>query len=294
MEDVFRAQPQPADVLYCAAGGNHAENGFFVDISAAQLDRCMKNNYYAALFPTKALFDIWTRQDSSAAAAAAKDQPRRIRRVVFVSSAAAFVSLPGSVAYSRRLLSTLSPTPRPPSPLWAPPETSPNPLIQWSNMPHLTTTHKPLIAAKCALRSLADTLRLEALRYSCESATYSIHIAFPGDFVSPGFYLEQDTKTPLTKRMQGTDCSVAELETRFPTADQVAAGICGAVDRGEFIICAGSASASLLFTGMIGPSPKRGLGLFDSVVGVVIGWLVWPVLRRRWERWCKADSMGSK
>lgn len=114
--------------------------------------------------------------------------------------------------------------------------------------------------------------------------------------MSPGFYLEQDTKTPLTKRMQGTDCSVAELETKFPTADHVAAGICGAVDREDFIICADSASASLLFTGMIGPSPKRGLGLFDSVVGIVIGWLVWPVLRRRWERWCRADSVaaGSK
>lgn len=125
VEDVFKAQPQPADVLYCAAGGNHAENGFLVDISAAQLDQCMKNNYYAALYPTKALFDIWTRQDGSAAAAA-KDQPTRTRRVVFVSSAAAFVSLPGSVAYSRRLLSSLSPAPLP---FLASPKPSPNPFL---------------------------------------------------------------------------------------------------------------------------------------------------------------------
>lgn len=146
-------------------------------------------------------------------------------------------------------------------------------------------------AAKVAVRALADTLRFEMLRHDCLFSKYSVHCAFPGDFVSPGFYLEQDTKTPLTKRLQGTSgLSRAELEACYPSSDAVAAGVIAAVQNGVFIICSDSMTASLLFTNMTGPSPKRGWGILDSIVGLLVGWIVWPVLRRKWERLCRIDG----
>jgi 3-dehydrosphinganine reductase len=41
---------------------------------------------------------------------------------------------------------------------------------------------------------------------------------------------------------------------------------------------------------MVGLSPKRGLGIVDSLLSVVMGWFVVPVLRRRWERMCREDG----
>ncbi|KAK6196626.1 hypothetical protein LQW54_011366 [Pestalotiopsis sp. IQ-011] len=117
-------------------------------------------------------------------------------------------------------------------------------------------------AAKAAVRALADTLRMEFLRYSNPASTYTVHCAFPGDFVSPGFYLEQHTKTGLTKSMQGTDKPLEELEARFPSSDKMALLITTEVERG--------------------PSPKRGFGVLDSIMGLLMGWIIYPVLRRRW------------
>jgi 3-dehydrosphinganine reductase len=90
--------------------------------------------------------------------------------------------------------------------------------------------------------------------------------------------------------MQGTNKTLEELETNCPSSDKVASSIVSAVERGEFIICSESLAASLLFTNMIGPSPKRGFGIFDSLIGILTGWIVWPVLRRRWEAMCKTDG----
>jgi 3-dehydrosphinganine reductase len=99
VKEAFEAQPRIADVLYCAAGGNHAENGFFVDIDAEQIDRCMKNNYYATVYPTKVLVDMWTKDDRENRV---HDCKLKLRQVVIVSSAAAFLALPGSIAYTRK------------------------------------------------------------------------------------------------------------------------------------------------------------------------------------------------
>ena len=146
------------------------------------------------------------------------------------------------------------------------------------------------IAAKVAVRALADSLRMELLRYTSPSCTYSIHCAFPADFLSPGFYLEQDTKTPLTKRIQGTNHTLAELEAKYPSSEKVAAQIIAAAERGDFIICEDSTAASLLFTAMMGPSPKRGWGIFDSLVSIPVGWVVWPYLRTQWEAEVRKDG----
>ncbi|KAI1379650.1 putative short chain dehydrogenase/ reductase [Hypoxylon crocopeplum] len=242
VEEAFRAQPRIADVLYCTAGGNHAENGFLVDIEAKDLDNCMKNNYYSSAYAAKSVIDIWTEDDKKGASSTT--QPR-FRRIIFINSAAAFLGIPGSIAYT---------------------------------------------PAKCAVRALADTLRMEVLRYNCLASTYTIHCAFPADFVSPGFVLEQQTKTPLTKRIQGLNRPFEELQAQFPSSEKVASLIIAAVGRGDFIICEDSFAASALFTNMTGPSPKRGLGIVDSLMGLLVGWVVWPVLRRRWEAMCIQDA----
>ncbi|EDU46129.1 conserved hypothetical protein [Pyrenophora tritici-repentis Pt-1C-BFP] len=215
-------QGRVPDMLYCAAGGNHAQNGFFTEITSSQIEDCMRNNYFATAYLAKSALDLWVQDDrNNECGQTSKPIPRQI---VIVSSAAAFVALPGSIAYT---------------------------------------------PAKAAVRALADTLRLEMLRYSCAASAYSVHIAFPGDFVLPGFYQEQQTKTALTKRMQGLEGTLEELVARYPSSEQVALGIVDAVNKGEFIICKDSSSASLLFTGMQGPSPKRGFGVFDSLMGVI-------------------------
>ncbi|KAA8617312.1 FabG Dehydrogenase with different specificities related to short-chain alcohol dehydrogenase [Pyrenophora tritici-repentis] len=243
VDNAFRKQGRVPDMLYCAAGGNHAQNGFFTEITSSQIEDCMRNNYFATAYLAKSALDLWVQDDrNNECGQTSKPIPRQI---VIVSSAAAFVALPGSIAYT---------------------------------------------PAKAAVRALADTLRLEMLRYSCAASAYSVHIAFPGDFVLPGFYQEQQTKTALTKRMQGLEGTLEELVARYPSSEQVALGIVDAVNKGEFIICKDSSSASLLFTGMQGPSPKRGFGVFDSLMGVIVGWFVWPFLRRRWEHMCREDG----
>lgn len=145
-------------------------------------------------------------------------------------------------------------------------------------------------AAKSAVRALADTLRIEVLRYYSSKSIYSIHCTFPADFFSPGFKLEQETKTPLTKRIQGTNLAPAELETKFPSSEKMAALIIAAVDNGDFIIYKDSLAASVLFTNMIGLSPKRGLGIVDSLLSVVMRWLVISFLRRKWEAITREDG----
>ncbi len=264
----FKTQPRIADILYCVAGGNHAENGFLVDIKASDLDNCMKNNYHASAYAAQTMLKIWTEDDKAGLISSPES---RLRQIIFINSAGAFLGLPGSIAYTRTCFT----------------------VGYQLETEALTAMRK---AAKCAVRCLADTLRMEVLRYSCPTSTYTIHCAFPADFISPGFVLEQQTKTQLTKRMQGlaTKSSIAELESRFPSSEQIASLIIEAVERGDFIICPGSMASSMLFTNMIGPSPKRGLGIVDSLSGILVGWLVWPVLRRKWEAMCRKDGEESR
>jgi 3-dehydrosphinganine reductase len=99
----FSAQHKIPDELYCCAGGNNAENGFFVDLTVSQLDRCMKNNYYSALYPAKAILDLWIKGGKRPPMSPDKSC---VRRIVFVSACAAFLSMPGSIAYTRKYLGT--------------------------------------------------------------------------------------------------------------------------------------------------------------------------------------------
>lgn len=101
VDETFRSQSRIADILYCVAGGNHAENGFLVDIKAKDLESCMRNNYYSSAYAAKSMLDIWTEDDKKGTTPGPHP---RLRQIVFINSAAAFVALPGSIAYTRKLL----------------------------------------------------------------------------------------------------------------------------------------------------------------------------------------------
>ncbi|KAF4997925.1 hypothetical protein FGRMN_3516 [Fusarium graminum] len=132
--------------------------------------------------------------------------------------------------------------------------------------------------AKCAVRALADTLRSELKRYSGPTTKYSVHVSFPSNFISPSFIEEVKNKPELTKKLEGTTAPMAELMQKLHSSKQVADYIIKKVDKGEFVICS-EYEAKLLFAGMSGPSPKRGVGFIDSFVSTV-SVAAGPLLRR--------------
>ncbi|KAF4632084.1 hypothetical protein G7Y89_g6047 [Cudoniella acicularis] len=147
--------------------------------------------------------------------------------------------------------------------------------------------------AKCAVRALADTLRAEALIYSCSASTYKIHCAFPSNFISPAFIDEQNSKPELTKRMEGTTASTAELAHKLHSSEQVARYIISAVRQGDFAICS-ELEAAVLFANMIGPSPTRGLGIVDSLLALLMRFIIWPILRRHFDAMCAKEGLSPK
>jgi 3-dehydrosphinganine reductase len=140
---------------------------------------------------------------------------------------------------------------------------------------------------KAAVRSLADTLRMEALRLSNPASTYTIHCAFPSNFISPAFLQEQTRKPELTKQLEGTAAPISELEKKLPTSDKMARTIMAGVEKGEFAICDDSLESGLLWANMVGTSPKRGLGIWDTILAIVVGLFVWPVIRRQFDNQCR-------
>ncbi|KAL3421158.1 short chain dehydrogenase reductase family [Phlyctema vagabunda] len=79
------------DIVFCVAGGsNPSQIGFLADLSPEGLTSCLESNYYSAIFVTQICLQLWIHKPS----------PDRTRHVVFVSSAAAFVGLPGYIAYT--------------------------------------------------------------------------------------------------------------------------------------------------------------------------------------------------
>ncbi|EME79086.1 uncharacterized protein MYCFIDRAFT_34072 [Pseudocercospora fijiensis CIRAD86] len=147
--------------------------------------------------------------------------------------------------------------------------------------------------AKAAVRALADILRSEVYQYSGPGAIsdYKIHCAFPSNFGSAAFLEEQKHKPVMTCRFEGTLVeSEEELLKRVPTARYVAERIVHGVEQGkDFVILDGSAVSELLYAGMRGPSPARGLGLVDFFASLAM-LAVWPWLRRRLDRLCAGNK----
>lgn len=229
-------------------------------IQPSDLDTCMKNNYFTSAYAAQAVLKSWTASDD---APARETLNRKVRRIVFVNSVAALCPLPGYTAYARG-----------------------------SSMPKETRASSCSFpaAAKCAVRALADTLRMEVLRYSNSAVTYKIHCAFPSNFISESFIEEQERKPALTKRIEGTTGAISELEKKFPSAEKMAGKILAGVQSGDFAVCDDSVESGLFWANMVGTSPKRGWGVVDSLYAFVVGLFVWPVLRRYFDSLCRADG----
>lgn len=145
------------------------------------------------------------------------------------------------------------------------------------------------VATKTAVRALADTMRMEALRYSTPAIEYHIQCAFPSNFLSESFVNEQNCKPQLTKEIEETAADIEELKKKLPHAKQVGKYIVGCIDSNDFAIC-DSMGAALLWVNMVGPSPKRGLGILDTLMGFLVSLILWPILRRQWDAKCRKDS----
>ncbi|KAL5610602.1 hypothetical protein FOBRF1_006719 [Fusarium oxysporum] len=215
------------DMLVCSAGGTPpAQLGFLADLTPEALTACLLSNYHASLFITQWCVQRWVQQPD----------PSRTRRLVYIASAAAFVALPGYIAYT--------PT-------------------------------------KVAIRALADTLRQELLLYGDESM-YRVHIAFPGNFTTDSFIMEQTTKPELLKNMEGSNYSDGEeLLKNLQSTEEIAAGILSGIRKGRYNITT-DLTTDLTLNNMRGPSP-RDSPFYDAFMSFA-GSLVWPFVRRRFDK----------
>ena len=79
------------DILFCVAGGSSpSQIGFLADLSPESMTSCMESNYYSAIFIAQICLQLWIQIPQS----------DRTRHIIFVSSAAAFVGVPGYIAYT--------------------------------------------------------------------------------------------------------------------------------------------------------------------------------------------------
>lgn len=97
LDAVFRSQARLPDALYCVAGGTSTEIGFITDIDAEKLESCMRKNYFTAAYAAQSILKIWTEDDEKA-----ETSNPRLRQIVFINSAAAFLGMPGYAAYTGR------------------------------------------------------------------------------------------------------------------------------------------------------------------------------------------------
>ncbi|KAF1960408.1 hypothetical protein CC80DRAFT_532852 [Byssothecium circinans] len=116
-------------------------------------------------------------------------------------------------------------------------------------------------AGKLAQRPLADTLGTEIIRYSNAKSKYTVQCVFAHNFITPTFIEEQKHKPDLTKRIEGTTGDLADLE--------IAPEIVAAIRKGDFAVMDGRFEAQFCWAVSIGSSPKWGMGICDSLLGMV-------------------------
>lgn len=77
----------------------------------------------------------------------------------------------------------------------------------------------------------------------------------------------------------------------MPSSRIIAHGVIAGVEKGNLQIRNDSLGATCLFAKVTVPSPRRGLGILDSVLTPIVGLIVWPMLRRRWDMMCRQDGL---
>ncbi|KAH8648722.1 short chain dehydrogenase [Tricladium varicosporioides] len=146
-------------------------------------------------------------------------------------------------------------------------------------------------AAKSAQRAFADTMRLEVTRYSGPKSTYSVQCVFAHNFITPTFLIEQKNKPELTKKLEGSTGKLSDLEKKFPYAEKIAPTIVASVAKGDYAVMDNRMDPQLLWANMIGPSPRRGWGVVDTLLAGLMGIFLFPFVRRGWEKMCKGDAL---
>ncbi|KAK2736917.1 short chain dehydrogenase reductase family [Colletotrichum kahawae] len=136
------------------------------------------------------------------------------------------------------------------------------------------------------------SLTLSAAIYSTATCQYKVHCAFPNTFMTDAFLDEQKTKPDLTKRIESSDGPIEKLKTKMLSAEYVAEYIVKGVAKGDFALVS-DFDTEVLWSNMVGSSPKRGFGLVDSILGLLSGFLVWPILRFIWTRMCTQTQKKS-
>ncbi|KAF4903468.1 3-ketodihydrosphingosine reductase tsc10 [Colletotrichum fructicola] len=132
----------------------------------------------------------------------------------------------------------------------------------------------------------------EAAIYSTATCQYKVHCAFPNTFMTDAFLDEQKTKPDLTKRIESSDGPIEKLKTKMLSAEYVAEYIVRGVAKGDFALVS-DFDTEVLWSNMVGSSPKRGFGFVDSILGLLSGFLVWPILRYIWTRMCTQTQKKS-
>lgn len=189
----------------------------------------MNNNYIPSAFSAHAMLRLWLRNNHAHDESKKTPQRRARRTLVFLSSTAILVGVPGYTAYA---------------------------------------------PAKCAIRSIADTLRQEVMQYCSKDFEYRVHLGIPSNFATELFAIEQKHKPVATKIIEGTDGDEDKIYQKLPTAADIAKKLLKGISRGDFAVCC-DYETELLLANMRGPTPKRGFGFLDSLYGLVAA-IVWP------------------
>ncbi|WEW58145.1 3-ketodihydrosphingosine reductase [Emydomyces testavorans] len=90
VEDFVQSLQVTPSYVFCVAGGCAEEVGFFADISPQQIVSCFEKNYFSSAFVAHAFVKKWINQPKTS-------EPRHL---IFTGSTAAFVAIPGYVAYT--------------------------------------------------------------------------------------------------------------------------------------------------------------------------------------------------
>ena len=141
---------------------------------------------------------------------------------------------------------------------------------------------------KAAIKSLADTLALEAILYESTYAPIKVHTCFPATIFSESFEHEQRVKSDLTKKLEEVD----EGQTPKVVAQECIRGL----EAGEQYVTTAFLTR-LVKASVLGSSVRSGWGIVDTLLSFVAS-LVMPFVRRDYEgkirSWGKEHGTSGK
>ncbi|KAL8916229.1 MAG: hypothetical protein Q9208_008627 [Pyrenodesmia sp. 3 TL-2023] len=143
--------------------------------------------------------------------------------------------------------------------------------------------YSPYAPIKSSLRTLTDTLSQELLFYPPTSTRPAVipHCIFPATILTQAYVEENKIKPCVTLKLEEDD--------KGQTPEEVAEASVRGLERGEEMITT-EMIGGLVWTAAMGSSRKRGWGIWDTVVGWVIiwviGWVRWDMDRtiKKWGR----------